>query len=115
MIHLSDNDPYPVQALPTCNHALSVCQLEQNCIKLFEDFKLHCKVRDGMCKMESRDMCMEAWKSLRSTPMLGCICPNNPMKRRCDRIFNIVHNNPCIDLLLELQNSIILKATPGRR
>ncbi|EEB10501.1 conserved hypothetical protein [Pediculus humanus corporis] len=46
--------------------------------------------------MESRNMCMEAWKTLRSTPMLGCICPNNPMKKRCDRIFNIIHNNPCI-------------------
>lgn len=49
-----EKDPYPVDALPTCNHALSVCQQERKCIKLFEDFKLHCKVRDNKCKMEDK-------------------------------------------------------------
>ncbi|EDS34726.1 conserved hypothetical protein [Culex quinquefasciatus] len=47
-------DPYPVDALPTCNHALSVCQQERKCIKLFEDFKTHCKVRENKCRMEDR-------------------------------------------------------------
>nr|XP_029714155.1 uncharacterized protein LOC115258220 [Aedes albopictus] len=47
-----EKDPYPVDALPTCNHALSVCQQERKCIKLFEDFKLHCKVRENKCRME---------------------------------------------------------------
>uniref|UniRef100_A0A1B0B8N1 GDNF/GAS1 domain-containing protein n=1 Tax=Glossina palpalis gambiensis TaxID=67801 RepID=A0A1B0B8N1_9MUSC len=50
----AEKDPYPIDALPTCNHALSVCQQERKCLKLFEDFKTHCKVRDNKCKMESR-------------------------------------------------------------
>lgn len=49
-----EKDPYPVDALPTCNHALSVCQQEHKCKKLFEDFKLNCKVRDNKCRMEDR-------------------------------------------------------------
>lgn len=49
-----EKDPYPVDALPTCNHALSVCQQERKCIKLFEDFKLHCKVRENKCRMEDK-------------------------------------------------------------
>uniref|UniRef100_A0A182P372 GDNF/GAS1 domain-containing protein n=1 Tax=Anopheles epiroticus TaxID=199890 RepID=A0A182P372_9DIPT len=49
-------DPYPVDALPTCNHALSVCQQERKCIKLFEDFKLHCKVRENKCRMEDSSL-----------------------------------------------------------
>lgn len=49
-----EKDPYPVDALPTCNHALSVCQQERRCIKLFEDFKTHCKVRENKCRMEDR-------------------------------------------------------------
>ncbi|XP_026471710.1 uncharacterized protein LOC113375988 [Ctenocephalides felis] len=49
-----EKDPYPVDALPTCNHALSVCQLEKKCIRLFEDFKGSCKVRDNRCRMEDR-------------------------------------------------------------
>ncbi|XP_026476506.1 uncharacterized protein LOC113382180, partial [Ctenocephalides felis] len=48
----AEKDPYPVDALPTCNHALSVCQLEKKCIRLFEDFKGSCKVRDNRCRME---------------------------------------------------------------
>nr|CAI5852639.1 unnamed protein product [Callosobruchus analis] len=29
--------------------------------------------------------------------MFGCICPNNHMKKRCDRIFAMVNHNPCVD------------------
>uniref|UniRef100_A0A336M7Z0 CSON012400 protein n=1 Tax=Culicoides sonorensis TaxID=179676 RepID=A0A336M7Z0_CULSO len=94
-----EKDPYPVDALPTCNHALSVCQQERKCIKLFEDFKLHCKVRDNKCKMEDKNLCHEAWTNLRMSPMFGCICPNNHMKKRCDKIFSVVNHNPCVDLL----------------
>ncbi|KAF5306024.1 hypothetical protein FQR65_LT00739 [Abscondita terminalis] len=93
-------DPYPVDALPTCNHALSVCSQERKCIKLFEDFKLNCKVRDNKCRMEDRNLCHESWANLRKSPMFGCICPNNNMKRRCDRIFSVVNHNPCVDYFL---------------
>ncbi|XP_059470953.1 uncharacterized protein LOC132193967 isoform X4 [Neocloeon triangulifer] len=95
-VNKKEKDPYPVDALPTCNHALSVCQLERKCIKLFEDFKTNCKVRDGQCKMEERDACHSAWTKLRLSPIFGCICPNNHMKRRCDRIFSLVNHNPCV-------------------
>ncbi|CAB3367243.1 Hypothetical predicted protein [Cloeon dipterum] len=98
-VNKKEKDPYPVDALPTCNHALSVCQLERKCIKLFEDFKTNCKVRDGQCKMEERDACHSAWTKLRLSPIFGCICPNNHMKRRCDRIFSLVNHNPCVDVL----------------
>ncbi|KAL3290337.1 hypothetical protein HHI36_023681 [Cryptolaemus montrouzieri] len=91
-----EKDPYPVDALPTCNHALSVCQQERKCIKLYEDFKTNCKVRDNKCRMEDRDSCHEAWTNLRRSPMFGCICPNNHMKKRCDRIFSMVNHNPCV-------------------
>lgn len=43
-----------------------------------------------------RDACHEAWTNLRLSPMFGCICPNNHMKRRCDKIFNVVNHNPCV-------------------
>ncbi|XP_063220106.1 uncharacterized protein LOC134529683 isoform X1 [Bacillus rossius redtenbacheri] len=94
-----EKDPYPVDALPTCNHALSVCQQERKCISLFDDFKTNCKVREGKCRMDDRDLCHDAWTKLRLSPMFGCICPNNHMKRRCDRIFTTVNHNPCVDVL----------------
>ena len=31
-----------------------MCQQERKCIKLFEDFKTHCKVRENKCRMEDR-------------------------------------------------------------
>lgn len=43
-----------------------------------------------------RDACHEAWTNLRFSPIFGCICPNNHMKRRCDKIFNVVNHNPCV-------------------
>ncbi|KAL1497088.1 hypothetical protein ABEB36_008104 [Hypothenemus hampei] len=92
-----EKDPYPVDALPTCTHAHQVCQQEPKCIKLYEDFKTHCKVRDNKCRMEDRESCFESWSGLRRSPMFGCICPNNHMKRRCDRMFSMVNHNPCVD------------------
>ncbi|XP_073999587.1 uncharacterized protein [Rhodnius prolixus] len=91
-----EKDPYPIDALPTCNHALSVCQKDDSCIQIFEHFKSHCKVRDGKCHMEDREMCLESWSRIRLTPMFGCICPNNHMKKRCERIFTLVNHNPCL-------------------
>ncbi|XP_034130096.1 uncharacterized protein LOC117584985 isoform X10 [Drosophila guanche] len=102
----AEKDPYPIDALPTCNHALSVCQQERKCLKLFEDFKTHCKVRDNKCKMENRDACHDSWTNLRLSPMFGCICPNNHMKKRCDRIFNIVNHNPCVDRIIFFPNGL---------
>lgn len=47
----------------------------------------------------NRDLCLESWTNLRLSPMFGCICPNNHMKRRCDRIFSMVNHNPCVGKL----------------
>ncbi|XP_044016205.1 uncharacterized protein LOC122857839 isoform X5 [Aphidius gifuensis] len=91
-----DKDTYPIDALMTCNHALSVCQRGKPCFKLFEDFKSSCKTRDGKCRMESREACHDAWTQLRLSPMFGCICPGNQIKKRCDKIFSTVNHNPCI-------------------
>ncbi|XP_019757355.1 uncharacterized protein LOC109535791 isoform X3 [Dendroctonus ponderosae] len=91
-----EKDPYPVDALPTCTHAHFVCQQEPKCIRLYEDFKTHCKVRDNKCRMEDRQLCFESWSGLRRSPMFGCICPNNHMKKRCDRMFSMVNHNPCV-------------------
>ncbi|XP_061943273.1 uncharacterized protein LOC107993599 isoform X4 [Apis cerana] len=94
-----DKDPYPIDALPTCNHALSVCLRGKPCSQIYEDFKSNCKAREGKCRMESRSACHDSWTQLRLSPMFGCICPNNHMKRRCDRIFSTVNHNPCVEFL----------------
>ncbi|CAH0731571.1 unnamed protein product, partial [Brenthis ino] len=91
-----EKDPYPVETLPTCTYALSVCHNEKSCSVLFERFKNACKARDGDCRMEDRESCREAWAGLRMSPIFGCICPNTHMKKRCDRIFAVVNHNPCV-------------------
>ncbi|XP_031633145.1 uncharacterized protein LOC116346953 isoform X4 [Contarinia nasturtii] len=96
LVRKKEKDPYPIDALPTCNHALAVCQQSPKCSELFESFKTHCKVRDNKCRMEDKNLCYEAWSKLRLSPMFGCICPNNHIKRRCDRIFSMVNHNPCV-------------------
>ncbi|XP_039298572.1 uncharacterized protein LOC111048987 isoform X3 [Nilaparvata lugens] len=98
-VHKKEKDPYPIDALPTCNHALVVCQKDKTCMQSYEDFKTKCKVRDGKCQMDDRDACHEAWTNIRFSPMFGCICPNNHMKKRCDRIFSLVNHNPCIGIV----------------
>ncbi|KAH0956814.1 hypothetical protein HN011_010396, partial [Eciton burchellii] len=44
----------PIDTLPTCNHALHVCQHGKACNQMFKDFKTNCKFQDGQCKMENR-------------------------------------------------------------
>ncbi|XP_063369994.1 GDNF family receptor alpha-4 isoform X1 [Cydia amplana] len=92
-----EKDPYPVETLPTCTYALSVCHNEKACSVLFDRFKNACKARDGECRMEDREACREAWAGLRLSPLFGCICPNTHMKKRCDRIFAVVNHNPCVE------------------
>lgn len=53
-LDIPDKDPYPIDALPTCNHALSVCLRGKPCSQIYEDFKSNCKAREGKCRMESR-------------------------------------------------------------
>ncbi|XP_050306810.1 uncharacterized protein LOC126743654 isoform X5 [Anthonomus grandis grandis] len=100
-----EKDPYPVESLPTCTHAHQVCQQEPSCIKLYEDFKTHCKVRDNKCRMEDRELCFESWTALRRSPIFGCICPNNHMKKRCDRMFSMVNHNPCVAAISAWDNT----------
>ncbi|XP_072945900.1 uncharacterized protein [Epargyreus clarus] len=95
-----EKDPYPVETLPTCTYALSVCHNEKACSVLFDRFKNACKARDGECRMEDRETCREAWAGLRLSPLFGCICPNTHMKKRCDRIFAVVNHNPCVVKLM---------------
>ncbi|KAK3910347.1 Neurogenic locus notch-like protein 1 [Frankliniella fusca] len=45
----------------------------------------------------TRERCFQSWKQMRKTPIFGCICPNNHMKRRCDRIFSTLNYNRCVD------------------
>ncbi|XP_029033944.1 uncharacterized protein LOC114871774 isoform X2 [Osmia bicornis bicornis] len=94
-----DKDPYSIDALPTCNHALNVCLRDKPCSQIFDDFKSNCKSREGKCRMESRSACHDSWTQLRLSPMFGCICPNIRMKRRCDKIFSTVNHNPCVEFL----------------
>ena len=50
----TEKDPFPVEALPTCDYALDVCRKDSNpkCMQHYRDFKSNCRVSDGNCKME---------------------------------------------------------------
>jgi len=65
------------------------CGIGVNCCGFGINIKLY-----NLCLY--RDACHDSWTNLRLSPMFGCICPNNHMKKRCDRIFNIVNHNPCV-------------------
>ncbi|KYN20297.1 Dehydrodolichyl diphosphate synthase [Trachymyrmex cornetzi] len=55
-VEWKDKDPYPIDALPTCNHALNTCLRGKPCNQIFKDFKTNCKTQEGQCKMENRDI-----------------------------------------------------------
>ncbi|XP_076064654.1 uncharacterized protein LOC143038872 isoform X2 [Oratosquilla oratoria] len=86
---------YPITALPTCDYAQRTCGQLPGCIQLYETFQEKCKVQQDQCRMEDGDACLKAWTELKTSPMFGCFCPNQ--KRKCLRIFDIVHHNPCVD------------------
>ena len=47
---ISERDMYPIHALPTCIHALDVCVKDPSCLRLYGDFRDHCKTRTGSCR-----------------------------------------------------------------
>jgi len=96
-----ENDPYPVDALPTCDHAQEVCQRDKVCSKKIDSFQKHCPVKNDQCVMTDVPSCHGSWQTLRQSPIFGCICPNNMSnKKNCDKIFKSVNANDCIDAQL---------------
>ncbi|KAE9533331.1 hypothetical protein AGLY_009234 [Aphis glycines] len=44
-------DPFHIETLASCNHALTVCESSPDCRRIFEDFKNNCKVtKDNTCE-----------------------------------------------------------------
>ncbi|XP_046458800.1 cell wall integrity and stress response component 2-like [Daphnia pulex] len=91
-----ERDLYPIHALPTCTHALDVCQKDLSCTRLYNDFREHCKLRSGVCR--DKETCYNAWRGLRMTPLFGCFCPGNDQKK-CERIYSFIYNNTCVGYL----------------
>ncbi|XP_025421932.1 uncharacterized protein LOC112691756 [Sipha flava] len=90
-------DPFHIDTLASCNHALTVCESSPDCRQIFEDFKINCKItKDNTCETSRPEECHKYWLRLRKTPLFGCICPQNQVKKRCDRIFALINENPCI-------------------
>ncbi|XP_050426715.1 uncharacterized protein LOC126837037 [Adelges cooleyi] len=105
-----EDDPFFIDTLTSCSHALTVCESSADCFKTYEDFKRNCKVgKDNTCEAPNPEDCHKAWINLRKTPIFGCICPQNQMKKRCDRIFSLVNDNPCInpESAITTDNSIL--------
>jgi hypothetical protein len=73
-------------------------------VRIIEVFRRNCAAESDLSRVMVhtslfllfRELCHDAWAKLRLSPMFGCICPNNHMKRRCDRIFSMVNHNPCV-------------------
>ncbi|XP_042856624.1 uncharacterized protein LOC122243055 isoform X3 [Penaeus japonicus] len=93
----ADESPYTVHALPLCEYALNACELLPGCIMLYDQFLEDCRVKDGQCRMKNANKCLNSWTKLKASPMFGCICPTDHQKRKCQQIYRIVHDNPCVD------------------
>ena len=46
-----ETDPYPVDALPTCDHAQEVCHRDKICSKKMDAFTRSCPVKQDQCVM----------------------------------------------------------------
>lgn len=100
-----DESPYTVHALPLCEYALNACELLPGCITLYDQFLEDCRVKDGQCRMKNANKCLNSWTKLKASPMFGCICPTDQQKRKCQQIYRIVHDNPCVVSAIPRDNS----------
>ncbi|KAK8744148.1 hypothetical protein OTU49_001022, partial [Cherax quadricarinatus] len=100
-----ESPPYAVHALPLCEYALNACEQLPGCIHLYEEFRDACRVKDDQCKVVDTNKCLSSWTKLKMSPMFGCICPMDRQKRKCERIFRRVHNNPCVVNVIPYDNS----------
>lgn len=101
----ADESPYTVHALPLCEYALNACELLPGCITLYDQFLEDCRVKDGQCRMKNANKCLNSWTKLKASPMFGCICPTDQQKRKCQQIYRIVHDNPCVVSAIPRDNS----------
>jgi len=98
---VKETDPFPIDALPTCDHAQDVCNNDKQCKQRVVNFQMSCASNQDKCVMTNMASCHDAWQKLRLSPIFGCICPNVlENKKRCDQIFEIVNQNVCIDAQL---------------
>ncbi|XP_043230685.1 uncharacterized protein LOC122385988 [Amphibalanus amphitrite] len=91
-----DKDPFPTQALPTCEYALNACHQQPSCSRVYHDYRRLCPFSDGTCHMKNSSACSDAWIALKKrSPLYGCICTDF-RDWNCERAFKAVHENPCI-------------------
>jgi len=94
-------ETFPVDALATCDHAQEICNNNPTCRQRVRDFTTSCPVQKDQCVMTDVPSCHSSWQNLRQSPIFGCFCPSNMRnKQKCDKIFNIVNANDCIDAQL---------------
>ena len=53
LFDFTESDPYPIDALPTCSHAVNVCQKDRDCKKIYANFQRSCSVQNGRCQMDN--------------------------------------------------------------
>ncbi|KAG0721305.1 hypothetical protein GWK47_046734 [Chionoecetes opilio] len=46
---------------------------------------------DALC----RSHCVEAWRQMRNTHLVGCICPDGG-DRKCSHVYSMFNHNPCL-------------------
>ncbi|VVC33180.1 GDNF/GAS1 [Cinara cedri] len=108
-LNKTEYDQFHIDTLAACNHAQVVCESSPNCQRIFENFKNNCKVTtENACASNRTEECHRDWLRLRKTPLFGCICPQNQFKKRCDRVFSLINDNPCISSnAAPIDNSIL--------
>ncbi|XP_036403132.1 GDNF family receptor alpha-like [Megalops cyprinoides] len=94
-------EPDPESGLVTpqsCLSALHSCRESRHCWTTYEKLRDSCSPDKDPCDTSSS--CLLLWEELRSTPIASCTCPTG--RRRCQRVWTLLHNNPCVHTTQEV-------------
>ena len=56
VLRVTEMDPFPTQALPTCEYALHACHQQPSCSEVYHDYRRLCPFSDGTCHMKNRSV-----------------------------------------------------------
>ena len=69
---ISDKDPFPTQALPTCEYALNACHQKPGCSRVYHDYRRLCRFADDTCLMKNGwGPVPRQWSCSSQTPLIG--------------------------------------------
>lgn len=91
---------HPITTRDSCWSAFHSCQQSHHCALVYKKLKDSFQIGKDQCNSpSSQGSCLSLWIELQITSLSNCTCALS--RRKCQGIWSVMNNNPCIQNALE--------------